>query len=377
MSAIEYSPAATIRRHRYHFLDGVRGVAALAVVVWHTNVSWPRAFHPASSYLAVDLFFILSGFVIAYAYGEKLDRGLSTFEFMRVRIIRLYPLFFLFCALKIAALMVAWALHHRLPDPWTPASFLSSLVFNLLFLPVPAHLGPIQAPMAALFPFDDPSWSLFFELFINLVFALVWTRLSSKVLGWICLVAAAGVIATSLAYGNLDAGFTWASFPGGFARVFFSFPAGILLYRLSRGRAPLHLPPLLLMAVPAILFLVPVSGPARQIFDPVAVMVIFPALVFVGSLVSVRGRLVPIFNSLGITSYAVYVGHRFLHNGFVVAVNKTALPAQWSGPVFIALLLAVTWLLDNFYDAPARKWLTRHLIARSPQSDRNGTMPRP
>jgi len=364
MSVIEHSAAATVSRHRYHFLDGVRGVAALAVVVWHTNVSWPRAFHPASSYLAVDLFFILSGFVIAYAYGGKLDRGLSSFEFMKLRFIRLYPLFFLFCGLKILALLAAWAMHHHLPQPWTPSSFFSSLVFNLLFLPVPTHLGPIQAPMAALFPFDDPSWSLFFELFVNLVFALAWLRLSSKVLGLVCLAGAACVIATSLIHGSLDAGFIWTSFLGGFARVFFGFPAGILLYRIANGRAALRLPPLLLMVVTAMLFFVPASGLARQIFDPVAVLLIFPSLVLAGSLVVVRGWLVPLFDFLGITSYAVYVGHRFLHNGFVALVGKTALPPQWSGPVFIVLLLAITWGLDNLYDAPVRRWLLGRLASQ-------------
>jgi peptidoglycan/LPS O-acetylase OafA/YrhL len=103
-------PAAT-RRHSFVILDALRGVAAAAVVTVHAplffhSVATPGSVPDASghapmtgplfeAYLAVDFFFLLSGFVLAHAYGEKLNDGMTSCQFMRCRLIRLYPLYLL------------------------------------------------------------------------------------------------------------------------------------------------------------------------------------------------------------------------------------------------------------------------------------------
>ena len=77
--------------HRFVLLDGIRGLAAVAIAHRHAEVFFGRP--EASSYLAVDLFFALSGFVLAHAYGERLANGqMNPLNFMKARFLRLYPL---------------------------------------------------------------------------------------------------------------------------------------------------------------------------------------------------------------------------------------------------------------------------------------------
>jgi peptidoglycan/LPS O-acetylase OafA/YrhL len=80
-------------RHSFQTLDALRGVAALVVVVHHNHPMF--TWRPHHGYLAVDLFFVLSGFVLSYAYQDRLDRGWPTIKFLRARLVRLAPLYLL------------------------------------------------------------------------------------------------------------------------------------------------------------------------------------------------------------------------------------------------------------------------------------------
>lgn len=80
-------------KRRFVTLDAMRGIAALVVVGRHfTDASGGHA--AQFSYLAVDVFFLLSGFVLSLSYRRRFDAGMSAAEFMKLRVIRLYPLYF-------------------------------------------------------------------------------------------------------------------------------------------------------------------------------------------------------------------------------------------------------------------------------------------
>src|SRR5215469_9945636 len=117
-------------RRMFYTIDGLRGIAALLVVCRHIVPLHGNRLNFPSSYLAVELFFLFSGFVIAHAYDKRFDAGMSFWEFVKARIIRLYPLYFL--GLMIAVLTVPLAISMGIKTwPLDPRI----LVPNFLMLP--------------------------------------------------------------------------------------------------------------------------------------------------------------------------------------------------------------------------------------------------
>ena len=93
------TPSAAFSDTKVHYdlLDGLRGVAALMVIWYHIFEGYAFASDTMITtfnhgYLAVDFFFILSGFVIGYAYDDRWDKSLTMKDFFRRRLIRLHPM---------------------------------------------------------------------------------------------------------------------------------------------------------------------------------------------------------------------------------------------------------------------------------------------
>lgn len=361
-------------------LDGLRGIAALAVVTRHApdffkSISiYVPAQEPGGqpvsvgpffeSYLAVDFFFALSGFVLAYAYGERLRSGLSPARFMSIRFIRLYPLYFL--GLILSAIVLQRELSH---DEVKTGALLVNLLTALLFLPSPAS-------SLVLFPLNVPAWSLFYELLANCVFALIGRHLKMALL--LAVVGVAGVVLFtsvitgwvgfgSSGIGAMADGFQWQGIGAGAARVAYSFFAGILVFRVWKSwRLEINVPPLLVVtALSAILFAHP---PERYqlAFDLVATLIVFPMLIFLGANSAAKGILARLFAWMGAASYAIYVLqaplYDFAHRGLgkLTGGNLAELPAI-SGAAFVVFVFVVALIADRYYDVPAREFLTARL----------------
>src|SRR5258708_15022901 len=143
-------------RKRYITLDAMRGIAALFVVARHFS-GLHGAADPQFSFLAVDLFFLLSGFVLSFSYDQRFAAGMPPATFLVKRIIRLYPLYLLGMALGIA-LGLSDAIRHR-PGATGMGAFLVQALTGLVILPSPTwHSRPDP------FPFLIPAWSPFLEL---------------------------------------------------------------------------------------------------------------------------------------------------------------------------------------------------------------------
>lgn len=235
-------------RFRFEALDGMRGFAALAVLLFHvgkTDAPWLFA----HGYLAVDFFFILSGFVIAYAYGARLLEGMSSSRFLRARLVRLYPLIAAGAVLGVAG-------YCKLYDRST---LLAIFVTGIFLLPTP--LAPQSEDRMAL-AINPPSWSLFFEFVANAAFALAAPRLSDRMLALVVTISAFALAASIALFNGVDFGAHWPDFLFGIPRVCFSFFAGVGLFRLwrrgwlARCKAPLSA----LLFVLALLLLAP-AGP--------------------------------------------------------------------------------------------------------------------
>ena len=266
-----------VRKHLAS-LDGLRGVAALAVVGSHFENLSGFQLHLQGAGAAVDFFFVLSGFVIALAYEKRLEGGLSWAGYMRLRLERLYPAIF---GALVLGLIVSAAAGDAL-GPGVAAQF--------LFLP--ALFGPVLHG-GELYPLNGPQWSLFWELAINAVHAALLRWLTIPALLWIMAAAAAALIYASIHFGSLDVGWGRQNWWGAAPRVIYSFGMGLLLFRLdARGWRALAAPyPLIAIVLAACMVRWFPSLGLFWLRDLVMVLVILPALVAVAINSPVPARL--------------------------------------------------------------------------------------
>lgn len=319
---------ADATRQRYAALDAMRGLAAFAVVVYHLD----RPYAP-SAYIAVDFFFVLSGFVIARAYGEKLAGGMSVSAFMKARYIRLYPLFLIGSVFGLVQLLLHWQ-----AAGVGRADLFASILSTVFMLPSPSFLTRSAGDLWPLYPLNGPAWSLFWELLANLAFALVLFRLKTRTLIAIAAVSLAALIGSVFLHRSLDLGWEWHSVDGGLARVFFSFILGMIIYRLRShsglGRTVnTYFAVLPIAAICILLFLPTYSLKYALIFC----VLISPLIVLAGTMLELPASLQRIGVFLGYLSYPIYMCHR----GFTEIYGHVFREMQSQPLAYIVLYLAL------------------------------------
>ena len=216
-------------------LDALRGIAALCVLLFHVSLLLNGFKVIAKAYLAVDFFFMLSGYVMARTFEPRILSGeLSAVGFLRSRISRLWPIVAIGCLIGVPAFL-------SLGGPW------HSVILSLLLLPT-LHAGWF------IFPVNGPAWSIFFELVANAVHGVI-AKLSTPVLAGIVLACVPVLMVAGTIEGRLDVGSRTANFHFGFARVLFAYLFGVILYRIWKDRPPIAPPPLATFALMPVLFL--------------------------------------------------------------------------------------------------------------------------
>ena len=351
----------------YHTLDALRGIAALIVITPHApallgDIRFPAAF------IAVDLFFMLSGFVLMHAYEARLGAGMNTLSFLRLRLVRLYPLYLLGFLVALGATCANVLSGAK---EFTPEEAVAAIL-NPVMLP-----SPSENPHRALYVFNFPAWSLLFELVVNLIFAIVGFRFSLRAIGVVIAISAAAMIALTWEFQTLDMGVNWAKFWGGIARATFGFFVGMMLYRL-RSRVRIQSPSAVLgLAIATVATFLP--GLDQEIighYKFIAVTLLFalgfyPLLIWLAARYEPNGVLLEICSFLGVTSYAIYVLHVPIYAAVDAATNWAGIAfeayAPWSGLVFIPVVVLCAWLADKYWDRPIRAWLSRR--RRSAVSD--------
>ena len=326
-------------------LDAMRGLAALAVILWHFEFIGPFA---RSGYLAVDFFFMMSGVVMARAYRSRLAGGLTMSGFLLERLIRLYPLYILGIVIGVARLAGQIVAGHPLRMTWPELGV--SALFNLLMLPSPAtHI---------LMPVNIPAWSLFFELVVNLAWAGVLIKLSRRMLALYVVVLGTALAAAVVAEGSAQGGWVWPEFHVGLLRSFFGFGVGLLLAGAAvPARARASNGSVLAAVVLCALFVVDVAPPYRPFWDLLVILCAFPVIVHVGMVLDPPPALQRAATALGDMSYPLYV----LHFAPVFTLSYLARkidvsPAIWM-PLFLLGLCAVSLYLARTYDPALRRML--------------------
>lgn len=343
-------------------LDGMRGIAALFVFIRHTGSFWgiEEFYH---SYLAVDIFFILSGFVIAHAYEKRFNnKTMTTSSFITTRLIRLYPMYFIGLLLGLGV-AIAQISHGATLTLIKNEDLLLALVTSILFLPF--NLGPGQT----LFPLNPPSWSLFYELIVNCTYGVIRKYLNKYTLAAILISTFIILVYSAYKVGNLDIGVR-AGIKTIFcanARAFFGIFYGIVLYKLYlhmgiNQKFRWQLLPLALMSV---VFITPNLGSINWIFDLAAIGLLLPFCVsWVASTQSPTALIRP-FLFLGLISYPLYVLHapitECLEHFFKDAIAKNQ---PVGGLIFLVAMLTACALVVKLVDEPSRAKLSRFFLKR-------------
>ncbi len=357
----------------YNILDGLRGVAAIMVVCFHifeafaTSHLDQRINH---GYLAVDFFFILSGFVVGYAYDDRWGT-MKPKDFIKRRIIRLHPM------VVMGAIIGAIMFYTQGCSVWdvSVVPVVALLIATLLnmFL-IPATTGTEIRGVGEMFPLNGPSWSLFFEYIGNILYVLFIRKLSTKALAVLVFVAGCGLASFAIwgPLGDICVGFslTETEFTGGSFRLLFSFSAGLLLSRIFKPaniKGAFWICSLFIVALLA----VPRIGGAEYlwmngIYDTVCCVVFFPLLVYLGASGNTTDKYTTrVCKFLGDISYPLYMVHYpFIYLYFAWVKNndltfEESLPGA-AGVVVGSIIIAYICL--KFYDIPVRRYLTNRFL---------------
>lgn len=343
--------ATGVRPDKFGTLDVLRGVAAVAVMAFHFKKLLPYSEYWGciSGYLVLDFFFALSGFVLAHAYDRRLDSRLTPGAFAVQRFIRLLPMIWVGALIGLAI---------GLGKGHNPLEVVRSAAFSLFAVPNYVSFD------TSIFPLNSAEWSLFFEIFINLIFAYFFQSLRGRTL-WLLIAAAAVCLAVfALRLGTLSGGWEWATVYVGFARVAFSFFLGMQLNRsfdLWSKHVPKVPPFVLILGLLAILQVHP-NQTLRPFFDLAVIMIGSPALVMFGAVTECRHE--KFVHFMGALSYPLYA----IHDPFVGAarglVKKYDVLAGVLPVALVILLPFVSYGLAMLYDAPIRAFLTQAVVRR-------------
>lgn len=362
----------------YALLDGLRGVAALLVVWYHIFEGFQFAGNKPvidfinHGYLAVDFFFILSGFVVGYAYDNRWGKTLTLGGFFRRRLIRLQPMVCMGAVIGAASFLLSgmerWDGTHA--TLWL--TFLA-FVCGCLMLPALPGMPREVRGNGEMFPLNGPCWSLFFEYVGNIVYALFIRRLSTRLLALLsfalCCALAWFAVTDQSGYGSIGVGWTVdrTNILGGSLRMLCPFTMGLLLSRIFK---PIHYARGAFWTSAALLLIIfhvsyIYSDGALSLngmFEAACIIAVFPLVVwYAASGKTTDEASTRICRFLGDISYPLYIVHYPLMYAFYMWLIKThqyTLHETWPAALAaVSASLILAWLCLKLYDMPIRKWL--------------------
>jgi peptidoglycan/LPS O-acetylase OafA/YrhL len=368
----------------YELLDGLRGVAAILVVVYHIfeGLAFAQATDGVGSglittlnhgHIAVDFFFILSGFVISYAYDDRWGK-MSLGGFFKRRLIRLHPMLIMGAVIGAIAFFAVGC--ERWDGSIAPTSWVMiALLLTMLMIPaVPGAPYEVRGN-GEMFPLNGPGWSLFFEYIGNICYAFFMRKMSTKVLAIFTLLL--GVVHAWFFVGDISQydmiGVGWTinevNFWGGFIRMLFPFSMGMLLARTFQPRkvkGAFWICTCVLIALFAVPYIPsaeanPIS--LNSLYEFVCIAFVFPDLVWLGACGSTSGLTQKTNKFLGDLSYPLYIVHYPIMYIFYAWLIKndvyTLGECWWIALGVVGASIALACLCLKLYDEPLRRWLSR------------------
>ena len=360
----------------YPILDGLRGVASFLVVIMHICEA-----HSTSSldmllnhgYLAVDFFFLLSGFVIGYAYDDRWPK-MTIAGFFKRRLIRLQPM------VIMGSVIGAIFFYFQDSTVW-PAIHTVPVLKMLLIMVIGATLIPVPPSMdirgwEEMHPLDGPAWSLFFEYIANILYALGVRKFSKTALSILVFLAAILLVQYAVTgEGDVIGGWsiTGPQLRIGFTRLIFPFFAGLLLSRTIRTTPIPHA--FLWCSILLFVFLaIPrIGGDTHRwwngLYEASVIILIFPLIVYMGA----GGKLTNKFSTrlctfCGEISYPLYITHYPLIYTYTAWLkdhpNVTFMEALPRILLTVGGAILIAYGCLKLYDEPVRRWLQKHWVSK-------------
>lgn len=366
---------------RYEILDGLRGVASVIVVIFHIFESYSAG--PAyqfinHGYLAVDFFFVLSGFVIGYAYDDRWGK-MGTWGFFKRRLVRLHPMVVFGTVVGICFYYLGQC--GLFPQIGNIPAWKVILAFVMGCLMIPCGPRMDIRGWGEFNSFNGPNWSLTWEYLGNILYAFIFRRLPNIILG--ILVAAAGFLTLDLCL-NLNVfglltearnsqmytpiggwSLTSEQVYIGMTRLFYPFLAGLLLSRIGK-RIRIQGGFWWCSVILAVVLSIPCVGGEGSILNGIynafCIIVIFPLIVMIGAGSVINGaKGNRICDFLGQISYPLYITHyplMYVQMCWVYSHPDAPLFAHLTMNIGVVVLsVFIAWAALKLYDIPLRAWL--------------------
>lgn len=374
----------------YELLDGLRGAAALMVVWYHVFEGFAFAQGTGidtfnHGHLGVDFFFMLSGFVISYAYDDRWQapagKRLTLGNFFKRRLIRLHPMLIIGALIGMATFLIQGGV--RWDGTETPIQWVMvALLMGMLLLPAYPGAGYDVRGNGEMYSLNGPSWSLFFEYLGNIMYALFIRRLPNKALA--CLVAISGALWAWFAISNVSSydmlGVGWTldgnNFLGGLLRMTFPFTLGMLI---ARNFKPIRVPGIFWISIAVLfaLFSVPYI-PAdlcscaegislNSAYELACIVLVFPLIVWLAASGNMAGKVShKVCKFLGDLSYPLYIVHypvMYLFYSWLIENKLYTLGETWLVVILVfAVNITLAYACLKLWDEPVRRWLTKRFI---------------
>lgn len=377
----------TDTKPHYALLDGLRGVAALLVVIYHifegfafaetTNGEGSGLISTLNhGHIAVDFFFILSGFVISYAYDDRWQK-MTLGGFFKRRLIRLHPMLVMGAVIGTITFLIGG--REQWDGTVTPIGGVAlALLLTALMIPaLPGSMHEVRGN-GEMFPLNGPQWSLFFEYIGNIIYALIIRRLSTRLLAMLVALLAAlhtWIFVWDLSgYDSVGIGWTidTINFWGGLVRMLFPFTVGMLLARTFKPRKIKYafwICAAILLATFAVPYIASeCSLSMNSLYEVVCIAFVFPIIVWLGACGSTEGSTGRISGLLGDLSYPLYIVHypvMYLFYAWLIDKHFYSFEDTLLMPaIVVTVSIALAYACLKLYDEPVRKWLAHKFMSR-------------
>jgi len=364
-------------KNHYEILDGLRGVAAIVVVSFHVLEAYANdnRFKQILNhgYLSVDFFFLLSGFVVAYAYDDRWGK-MTQWDFYKRRLIRLQPMVIMGSIIGAALFYFQGGAVFPLIDgtPLWKMLLVMLVGFTLIPLPISMDIRGWQE----MHPLNGPAWSLFFEYIANILYALFIRRFSNTVLAIFVFLSACLLIHYTVWGPQGDVIGGWSidktQLNIGFTRLLYPFFAGVLLCRVGKlinVKWAFGVCSLLLVVI----LCLPRFGDESHLwmnglYESISIIILFPLIVAMGAGSTIKNKsAIKLCKFMGDISYPIYITHYpliYWHTSWVVQDKIPMAKGMLVGLGLLITAISIAYACLKLYDEPVRNWLQKRFMRK-------------